>query len=110
MIGLALVASIVCRIRQDTHLEYGDGLHFFVESGETSLSEVEVAALFDQALQLDGASPIGIALAEIDEGLLDRFAIFPGRFALRFRLIPKIDRFKQVQCYFQVSFGAKKRT
>src|SRR5215469_10193244 len=76
MVGLSQLAAIVCRIGQDAALLQGDGLQLFIGSGETPLLEVEVAALFNQALQLDGASPSVIALAEIGQGLLDRFAIF----------------------------------
>src|SRR5215469_15553520 len=86
MIGLSQLAAIVCRIGQDAALLHGDGLQLFIASGETPLLEVEVAALFNQALQLDGASPIGIALVEIGQGLLDRFAIFMSALLLRFRL------------------------
>src|SRR5215469_9446070 len=85
MVGLSLLAAIVCRIGQDAALLQGDGLQLFIGSGETPLLEVEVAALFKQALQLDGASPVVIALVEIGQGLLDRFAIFPGALLLRLR-------------------------
>ena len=47
--------------------------------------EVEVASLFDQALQFHRTAPIALLFTERGDGLLNRFPVLPGRFFLGFR-------------------------
>ena len=82
-IGLPQLASIVSCVGQDPHLEHGDLLHLFVRLGEAAIFQVEITALFDEALQFDSSPSISVLLPHRSESLVDGFAVFPHPLFLR---------------------------
>jgi hypothetical protein len=83
-VRLTLVASIISCVGQDAYLEHGNGLHFFIGVGKAPVAEVEIARLFNEALQFHRTAPIAVLFAEASQGGFDRFSVLASRFFLRF--------------------------
>ena len=58
-------------------------LHLFVRLGEAAIFQVEITAVFDEALQFDSSPSISVLLPHRSESLVDGFAVFPHPLFLR---------------------------
>ena len=66
--------------------QHGKRLHFFIGIGKAPVLEVEIARLFNEALQFHSTAPIAVLFAQGGQGGFDRFAVLACRFFLRLRL------------------------
>lgn len=82
-IRLPFLAPIVPSIRQDSHFEHRNGLHFLIGDGKMSMLEVEVACLLNEALNFDGFATIRELFTQICQCLFDGFSILAGSFRFR---------------------------
>jgi len=77
-----LLAAIVSCVGQDAALLHGKRLHCFIGVGKAPVCEVEIARLFNEALQFHSTAPIAVLFAQAGQGSFDRFAVLSCRLLL----------------------------